>query len=330
MKSVLKGKYKKKYEEVESCCTILLENIDSEIRNDIMIDIFELFEDAQNKQLSVESIIGDDVEKFCTKACSNLPRKYKIKYIYQLFKYCSLVILIFNCLDLAFNFKNNILSIKTDVSCFVVPIFICSLIAIFYTKINKKIIKNRKIGILSKIIPIVCIIITCVLSFISSIYLNIEVPILFIICLSVLIILSYEIIYRKDKKINSEYLYTAATQELVNSSETLKKLNKKYNRRGKNKITELEYIDIELNKINKSLKYNKFNLVVPLFFSLIATSFNVFNANIIDSLLFFFIILVIEYIIFIPMYINTTKYNTMLLEKYSYFKENEIPIKKWK
>ena len=330
MKNILKGKYKKKYEEVDSYCTLLLDNIDSNIRNDIMMDIYELFEDAQNKQLSIDDIIGDDVEKFCTKACSNLPRKYKIKYIYQLFKYCSLVILIFNCLDLAFNYNNNILSIKTDISCFIVPMFICGLIAIFYSKINNKISKKRKIGLFSKILPIICIIITCILSFISTIYFNIEVPILIIIGLSILIILSYEIMYRKDKKINSEYLCTAARQELSNSSESLKKLNKKYHRRGKNKITELEYIDIELKKINKSLKFNKFNLIVPLIFSIIATSFNVFSGNLIDSLLFFLIILIIEYIIFIPMYINTTKYNTMLLEKYSYFKENEIPIKKWK
>lgn len=326
MRSTLKGKYKKRYEEVEAYCTLLLENIDSEIRNDIMVDIFELFEDAQNKQLSIDDIIGNDIEKFCTKACNNLPRKYKIKYIYQLFKYCSLVILIFNCLDLAFNYNNSILEVKTDISCFIVPIFICGIIAIFFSKINKK----RKIGIITKILPIVCIIITCILSFISSIYLNIEVPTVLIIGLSVLIILSYEITYRKDKKINSEYIYTAAKQELLNSSESLKKLNKKYHRRGKNKITELEYIDIELEKINKSLKYNKFNLIVPLIFSLVASSFNVFNGNIIDALLFFFIILIIEYMIFIPMYINTTKYNRMLLEKYSYFKENEIPIKKWK
>lgn len=326
MRSTLKGKYKKRYEEVEAYCTLLLENIDSEIRNDIMVDIFELFEDAQNKQLSIDDIIGNDIEKFCTKACNNLPRKYKIKYIYQLFKYCSLVILIFNCLDLAFNYNNSILEVKTDISCFIVPIFICGIIAIFFSKINKK----RKIGIITKILPIVCIIITCILSFISSIYLNIEVPTVLVIGLSVLIILSYEITYRKDKKINSEYIYTAAKQELLNSSESLKKLNKKYHRRGKNKITELEYIDIELEKINKSLKYNKFNLIVPLIFSLVASSFNVFNGNIIDALLFFFIILIIEYMIFIPMYINTTKYNRMLLEKYSYFKENEIPIKKWK
>lgn len=330
MKNALKGKYKKKYEEVESYCTLILENIDSEIKNEILEDIFELFEDAQNKQLSIDDIVGNDVEKFCTKACNNLPKKYKIKYIFQLFKYCALVILIFNCLDLAFNFNNNILSIKTDISCFIVPMFICSLISIFYAKISKKINKKRKIGIITKILPIVCIIFMCILSFISSIYLNIEAPIVLIICLSISIILSYEITYRKDKKINSEYIYTAAKQELVNSSDSLKKLNKKYHRRGKNKITELEYIDIELEKINKSLKYNKFNLIVPLFFSLIASSFNVFNGNIIDALLFFFIILIIEYMIFIPMYINTTKYNRMLLEKYSYFKENEIPIKKWK
>ena len=40
MKSVLKGKYKKRYEEVDSYCTLLLDNIDSNIRNDIMMDIY--------------------------------------------------------------------------------------------------------------------------------------------------------------------------------------------------------------------------------------------------------------------------------------------------
>lgn len=330
--NILKGKYKKKFEQVDEYCTLLLDNIDSSIKNDIMVDIIDIFQDAQHKQLPIDSVIGDDIESFCEHACSDLPRRYKVKYIFELFKYCSWVLLIFNSLELIFNYENNsILNIKTNIGSFIIPIFMCLLVATIYRVINKKTInRDSKLGLFTKLLLFICIVITCLLSIISSMYLNIKVPVLIIISLSIFIIISYSIIYRKDSRINSDYIYTATHRELVNSNEHLKALNKKNKKKGKDKITEDEYIDIEIEKISKSLRYNKFNLVVPIIFSMIATSFNIFDSNIVDSLLFFFIILIIEYIIFIPTYINTTKYNNMLLEKYTYFKEKEIPIKKWK
>jgi vacuolar-type H+-ATPase subunit H len=158
---------------------------------------------------------------------------------------------------------------------------------------------------------------------------NIDIPAVFVLGLPLLFLVLYKVIYRKDKQAIISEAYMSASEEMKNATDNLMHLNKKYNKRGKNKIKELEYIKIGVEKATKELKRNKLNLIVPVLFALVSSLFTLLNGNIVDTLLFFMLICILEYFIFIPMYKFTKEYNEILLKKYSYVEENNIPISEW-
>lgn len=330
----LRGKYKKKYEQVEEYSNILLENVDSKTKNKIMNKVLEEFMQAQEEKVHIDNITGENVEVYCEEVCSNLPIKYKMQYLFELFKYWAFVILMFDGLEFFFNYEKNILNIKSSLGNFLTSISICFLIARIYKLISKRSIRkeidSKRFNIFTGVIlQFIYIVLTILVAVLCEIKININVPTIFFISSSILVLIIYKIVYRKDKYYKINQAYQIASEEMKNAKDDLYNLNKKYNRKGKNKITQLEYLKIKVAKATNELKNNKFNLIIPILFASIASVFTLLNGNIVDTLLFFFVICILEYFIFMPMYKFTKEYNKLLLEKYSYIEKNNIPIKEW-
>jgi len=331
----LKGKYKKTFEQVEEYSNILLENVDSKTKNKILNNMLYTFIGAEKEKIDIDTIIDGNVESYCEEQCSKLPLKYKVKYLLDLFKYWAIVIFFFNGLEFIFNYDRNLLNVKTSLGNFIASIFITLLVARIYKLISKRSIRKQINGKIHNIftgivLQYIYIALISVIIILSELMININIPSLFVLGLPLLFLILYKVIYRKDKQTIISEAYMSACEEMKNATDNLMNLNKKYNKKGRNKIKELEYIKIGVDKATKELKRNKLNLIVPVLFALVSSLFTLLNGNIVDTLLFFMLICILEYFIFIPMYKFTKEYNEILLKKYSYVEENNIPIKDWK
>ena len=330
----LKGKYKKTFEQVEEYSNILLENVDSNTKNKILNNMLYTFIGAEKEKIDIDTVIDGSVESYCEEQCSNLPKRYKIKYVLDLFKYWAFVIFFFNGLEFIFNYNKDILSVKTSLGNFIASIFITLLVARIYKLISKRSIRKQINGKINNIftgviLQLVYILLTSTIIVLSELMVNINIPSVFILGLPLLYLVFYRVIYRKDKKTIMSEAYKSASEEMRNANDNLFNLNKKFNKKGKNKIKDFEYIKICIDNATKELKHNKFNLIVPIMFALLSSLFTLVSGNIIDTLLFFMLICILEYFIFVPMYRFTREYNKILIKKYSYALENNIPIKDW-
>jgi DNA-binding ferritin-like protein (Dps family) len=319
----LKGWYKNKFEIINRYCTLLLEGVDRVTKSNIMTGILDEFVKGQEDNIPVKAIIGDDIEKYCYSKCNNIPRRYRYKDIFKMFMYWALVLLIFDGSEILFNLDRNLLSIKTNIHSMVVSLLFCVYIIYIYRGIDKKI---SKINIFISTIFLLLGVTTCI--FIAFNY-NVQIPIIVEVFISLIICLSYVICYRKSNISRLEYINVTITNELKNSKKELVKINEKNKRKNRDLLTEEDYLDMKINSSIKALKVCKIDLLFPILFSLIPVCFTLLNNNLVDSILYFIILLTIEYIIFIPVYSNSRKINKLLIEKYTYFKESKTPINKW-
>lgn len=316
----LKGWYKNKFKIVNRYCTLMLKGVDKITRNNIMSNIYDEFLLAQNENISVKEIIGDDIEKYCQSKCSDIPKRYKYKDILTIIKYWACVLLIFEGSILITNYnKLNLLSIKSNINTLVISSILCMFIVYIYNYINKEKLKIKLI------IPTILFIVVTSILLISNFKYNIQIPVVFEIIISLLVLLVYKIIYRKNSISKKEYIHACYKQELRDSIDEYHKIS-----RRKNSITEKDYIDKKIIECKKGIKYSKIYLILPIIFSIIPISFNILSTSISDSIIYFIILLIIEYIIFIPVYTELNRSNKILLEKYKYFKDNNVSVNKWK
>lgn len=98
MAEQLNGEYRQVFERVDLYCTAT--GIATEVAEDKMMNLFDLFMTAQSNGKPVEKIIGKDVEKFCISYFEDYSLKERIKHIPDiLYKFCWLV-LIFSVIEL--------------------------------------------------------------------------------------------------------------------------------------------------------------------------------------------------------------------------------------
>ena len=120
----LNGEYKNKFEQVDAYCNILLEDIDSNTSDEVMSNILDTFISAQNDNMPIERIIGNDITKFCEEACK-LPTKYKFKHMFEMFKNWSWILLVFGILECILEIRDkNFFDIKTNILKFLSSLFI--------------------------------------------------------------------------------------------------------------------------------------------------------------------------------------------------------------
>ena len=329
----LKGWYKNKFDIVNNYCSILLEDVDDNTRNNIMFKIISDFLNAQDNKIPISNIIGDNIEDYCEKECGkNLPLKYKLKFQFDIFKYWAIALIVFNGSELILKYeKNNFFDIKTETISFFLTIVLCFMGGYIYRIINLHSVRKKAKDILLKIfLPLVI----SILLIFASIYfpykyqITIHIWLEVLICLDIFIL--HKIIYRSSKKDKMYFIELAIKQEISDSKKMYEKLSRKNSKKNKKNISEKEYIDKRIDKAKTNLKYNKIYLICPVIFSIIPTLVLLFYNNIIDTILFFVAIYTIELIIFIPIYRSSKKFNICLIEKYEFFKKKKIHIKDWK
>lgn len=313
----LKGVYKSKYNKIKNNCIVLLDGIDNQVRDNILNSILSKFLVAQNDGVKVEEIVGNNIDKYCEEVCSKLPIKYRFKYIFEIFKYWAYIMLLFNGFELIFN-HNNILGIQTSLFGLIISVIVCLIIIQVYNLINKNNI----------FFSIVDIILLCITAYASYLFFNILIPTYIIVIITILVIITYNLLYFKDK-FSSNNIDIIISQYLKRSRTNLNDINKLNKSRGKKKINEKQYLDNEIYIAKKNIRINNIKLLLPFVFSILPSIITLFHNNIFDTLFFFIVLLIIECVIFIPIFNNNYKYNKKLLKKYNYFKEKNIPMNKW-
>lgn len=336
----LEGEYKNKFEQVDTYCSILLDGIDSKTRNDVMSNILDTFISAQNDNLEVEKIIGNDLTKFCEEACK-LPIKYKFKRMFELLKYWAIILLVFGLLDTFIEIrKTNFFDIKTDIGGFILTISICIILVDIYLLINKVNVKNdikkNKISKKTKTISFILIVLCIIISVLVGLMVELLIPNWIVLLVSLVIVISYKICFRKEIKEEKKDNETVDFSDLVleevlkQSKEKYTKQNEKRSKKGKELISEEEYLSKQIKQAKNGLKIAKIYLFFPIGSAILFTIPVALTSKLFDTLIYFVILLIVESIIFIPLSKYIKKMNTKSLKKYTYFKQNNVLLSEWK
>ncbi len=340
----LEGEYKNKFEQVDEYCTILLEDIDSNTREEIMSSILDTFISAQNDGIEIEKITGNDISKFCEEACSELPIKYRLKHIFEVMKWWSWILLVESIIQILMNIsETNFFDIKTQIGSFIASIVICIIMVEVFLSFKKvKIksdIKNNKISKLTKwasyIAFAICIIVPAVIGNLVQFL----IPNWIVLFTSLAIIISYEICFRKENKERKKEQSTNAgfadlvIEEAINQTKRkFHKINERNIKKNRPEITEKDFLEKQVKKAKKALKIAKVYLFFPITCTTVTTIPIILEGEttIFDIIIFFLVTLTVESLIFIPLSKLLSKQNKKLLEKYTEFEEKNISIDEWK
>lgn len=339
----LEGEYKNKFEQVDEYCALLLGDIDSNTKEEIMSGILDTFISAQNDGIEIEKITGTDISKFCEEACSELPIKYKIKHIFEVMKWWSWILLIESIIQIFLNIKDtNFFNIKTQIGSFITSIIICiAMVQIFlsFKKIKiKKDIKNNKISKLTKLASYIAFAICTIIPAVIGNLVQFLIPNWIVLFISLAIIISYKICFRKEIKAKKEQATNTEftdliTQEAISQAKgKFHKINKRNIKKNKPEITEKDFLTKERGRAKKAIKISKIYLFFPITSAIVTTIPVILERETkpLDVIIYFAVIFTVESLIFIPLSKLLSKQNKKLIKKYAEFEEKNISIEEWK
>lgn len=322
MEEQLKNDYKEVFQTAKLYG--LVRNIDTDVCDDMLMNLFDLLLTAQTKEKPVRSVIGSDVEKFCDEYFQDYNLKERVrrlpKYINGLMK----LILFFEILQLFFIEEEGVTVFQSTSNLF--P-YMCGLIGgqigiwlidilikpiIFRTKKAK--VKNYHIGIIGIIVIVL----------ISSTYFSdryeVNVPRYITILISFLYITIYSVTkyvkrykkygtLRKRREIRSDFeiasikdltkqsLEVSMQKELVKRYE---KKNKRLVKQGKQEMTPEQFMEIlrkenkNTKKLWKGMQYFYATIVIVV----VAANYFMDKSGVADLLIFAGILTVIEIFVY--------------------------------
>ena len=342
----LEGEYREKFELADSYCEILLDGVDLNTKEEIMSSILDSFFSAQNENTSVQKVIGTDIAKFCENACSEIPFKYRIKHIVkvaEVFSWIAIVDALEKIIILLIEKTltvDNILNWKINSNIFLI-FTVSFIIATLYIIYRKNRIRNelRKEKINDKVVVgnyfyiiIIGFIATGIVSSFSVfIDFRYEISIWIVLGVSILLIAVSKIVYRNDSKYDMDMTDSIINEVIKSSEENFKEENEKRVKKGKSKLTEEQYLDLQIKNCKKY--NNRFKIATAIYF-IITLPFSLLGETITDKLIILGMFLIVFIFIEIGSYVlfrkGLSKFNKEILEKYIYFKENNISMKDWK
>lgn len=320
MTNQLTGNYKEVLEKAELYG--IAKNIDSDILDEMMMNLFDILLSAQEDHKPIEKIIGNDIEKFCHDYFCDYNLKERLKRFPKKIYHIMKCIFIFEIIDILFLQEGNLgfFEIQSDLGPyffgFIMGIF-CVCITDFilsHTIFKFKKIKKKTYDIFISLLFIVCTI--------GTVYMSFQVSFIIKSWLCILISAIYIIIYfiirslyrykitgtiRKEKIPKNEYsLFSSFSsirtsldinlpKELVKKYE---KISKKRVKKGQSELSPNDYLDL-LKKENHQLE--TLEKIMKIFFIILTMSLILivsFTSELIDTLFFALILYMIEYIIY--------------------------------
>lgn len=266
---LLKDDYEEEFKKVESYCLFLMKNYSLEKKEEVMSEILDAFLNAQKEGKDIKEITGEDVELYCRNVCKIEENSMILIKILTFLKRMSIWTLYLTTFNRFLDSIGKGVSPKTELG-IIVCAFIVTLISsntelLINMKFFFKDKKYKKIyyrNIASIGIKIICGII--IMFFVGET--SIPYYLVVSIC-TVYILLYYLVIKNNTPDIEST---TMAGSYVVPESmkSTFENVNKRKEKRGKEAMTEDEFIEQQMKKVTDNLKYEKYSWMWAIVFGI--------------------------------------------------------------
>ena len=319
MAELLKGEYKEAFERIDLYG--VMSNSDNNIYEDRMLNLYDIFTEAQNEGKPVEKIVGNDLEEFC-KEYFKVDKENRLKSMSKKLYNIMLIIFIYSLLDYFWiaEAKVDFLKAKVDIMPTVIGILVGAILILFCEIVNKKIIFKKE-----KIKPIFYYVAILVL-FIGGIILfsellegkKVNLPLLPTLVISGICIIVYQVIRiaTKDKNYaqikkqeKSDKVAQKEVQDDISFKSSVKttakvmaqrftKMQKKYEKKGKGELTQSEFSDIVRKEVANGEKGNKCLIILCAGLVIYASLHEMINNSVMEGLIYMGILSVVEFWIY--------------------------------
>jgi len=146
MAALLKGEYKKAFEKIDLYGSI--NNVNVDVYEDRILNLYDMFTEAQNQDKPVEKIIGKDIEAFCKEYFKVPEKNYTFIKVLGRIAYLSLIIFILCIIDFLWQIDEGktVTEMKVDIIPILVGAGIGLILLVLYKFATKNMVfKNDKI-----------------------------------------------------------------------------------------------------------------------------------------------------------------------------------------
>lgn len=158
MANLLKGEYKEAFEKIDLYGS--MGNIDNDIYEDRMTNLYDMFIQAQSEEKPVDKIIGDDIEMFCKKYFTVEDKGHKLGKFFGSFGWIMTLTFIYSIIELAIDVAEGNSFMKSKIDLFPIALgLVVGFILMAFGKFVNKFLTFKK----NKAHPIVYYIIVLVL-----------------------------------------------------------------------------------------------------------------------------------------------------------------------
>lgn len=325
MEERLKDDYKEVFQKAKLYGVV--RNIDTDVLDEMLMNLFDLLLTAQAKEKPVLSVIGSDVEKFCEEYFQDYDVKERVRHLPKYINGLMKLILFFEIIQLFFIEEEGVTVFQSTSNLF--P-YMCGLIGgqigiwLIDILIKPIIFRSKRVKVKSYHIGIVVIIVIVLISstFFADRY-EVNVPQYITILISFLYITIYSVTkyvkrykkygtLRKRKEIRSDFeiasikdltkqslqsLEVSMQKELVKRYE---KKNKRLVKRGKQEMTPEQFMEIlrKENKKTKKLWKRMRYFYAAIVIVLVVVNYFMDKSGVADLLIFAGILTVIEIFVY--------------------------------
>lgn len=340
-KDKLKGEYLETFDKIQ-LYGLSSRKLDSDVYEEQMMDLVDMFITAQENNKPVRKIVGNDVEGFCKSYFEHEHYTFRenVRKLPKRYITLAWTIFILELLELIIGLGESeenlgFFDMKTDIGPYLLGIFIGFVIISVLAAAIKPLIFKVKWLSLAKVQGFMILILVAGAVFISlsDVELSLEVPLWLVLFISGAYIAVYHSVnayfnYQKYGKLRKPKDETKVSfwgqisedieRELPGElKKRFEKKNKKLAKKGKPLMTPVEYMEELRKEVKWESKGNYVGAVLVFFFCLGISSSEMINSSVIDGCILFVILMVVE----IPIWIWFTEgakgkgYKFKVLEK---------------
>lgn len=347
MASLLKGEYKEAFTKIDLYGS--MENINNDIYEDRIMNLYDMFVEAQTEGKPVEKIIGNDIEEFCKEYYKCEEKNHIVKSVLGKLAYIMTIIFIYSLIDYVILSEESTPYMERTVD--FLPVFvglgIGFILALFGKLINKYITFKKKN--LKPLLYYFVVLFIFVVGIIAGLAIfkdvNIGVPLHLVLLISGAFSILYYVVsaivtYKKHgtlktknkkeqqerKEFEKDLSFQSGIKDVASGMAFRYKHHVKKNKKKGKEFTQEDFEKIMQKEIDSEKGYNIFLGVLFAIFTLIPSIHEIITNGILNGAILFVVLAVIETFIYIWFY----KFNKEQNETYAYIlkecKEKEINI----
>jgi DNA-binding ferritin-like protein (Dps family) len=335
MASLLKGEYKEAFSKIDLYGS--MDNIDNDIYEDRIMNLYDMFVEAQNEGKPVEKIIGNDIEEFCKEYYKCEEKNHTFKRILGKLAYIMTIIFIYSLIDYVILSEESTPYMECTVD--FLPVFvgfgIGFILALFGKLINKYItFKQKNIKpLLYYFIVLVIFVVGIIAGLAIFKDINIGVPLHLVLLISGAFSILYYVVsavltYKKHgtlktknkkeqqerKEFEKDLSFQSGIKDVASGMAFRYKRHAKKNKKKGKEFTQEDFEKIMQKEIDSEKGYNIFMGVIFAIFTLMPSIHEMITNGIFNGIMLFIVLAVIETFIFIWFY----KFNKEQNETYVY------------